>query len=51
MKNITTNQIEELLKVIYQTNISAMQFDVIKKFFNELPVVKEDKKDEPTRKP
>lgn len=42
MKQITNEQIEEILKAIYITNISAQNFDIIKKFFNDLPEVKQD---------
>ena len=46
MKNITTEQINAVLQAIYQTNISAANFDAIKKLFADLPEVKEEKKDE-----
>jgi len=46
MKNITTEQINAVLQVIYQTNISAANFDAIKKLFTDLPEVKEEKKTE-----
>ncbi len=39
MKKITTQQIEGLLQVIYQTNISAQTFDAVKKLLVELPAV------------
>lgn len=42
MKQITQEQIMQVLQTIYQTNISAKDFDIVKKFFNDLPVV-EDK--------
>lgn len=38
-KIITTDQITALLNTIYPTNITASNFDAIKKFFSELPVV------------
>jgi len=37
MKNITNEQITAVLQAIYQTNISAQNFDAIKKLFAELP--------------
>jgi hypothetical protein len=37
MKSIKTNQIEAILQAIYQTNISAQNFDAIKKLFADLP--------------
>jgi len=42
MKNITTEQIQAVLQVIYQTNISVSNFDAIKKLFTDLPEVKEE---------
>ena len=42
-KIITTEQIGAVLNTIYQTNISAQQFDVVKKFFADLP---DEKKEE-----
>jgi hypothetical protein len=36
MKLISTQQLESLLQVIYQTNISAQTYDAIKKMFTEL---------------
>ena len=36
-KLITTEQINAVLGTIYQTNVSASNFDAIKKFFNDLP--------------
>jgi hypothetical protein len=39
MKTITPEQINAVLQTVYQTNISAAQFDALKKFFSELPVV------------
>lgn len=42
MKKISTQQIEALLQTIYATSIPAAQFDAVKKFFNELPEVKEE---------
>ena len=43
MKQISTEQINGLLQVIYQTNISAQNFDAVKKMLVELPAVKETK--------
>lgn len=43
MKQITEEQINAILQAIYQTNISALTFDQIKKVFSELPEVKEKK--------
>lgn len=40
MKNITTEQINAILQTVYQTNISAQNFDSLKKFMSELPEVK-----------
>ena len=42
MKNITIEQINALLQTIYSTNISAQQFDAVKKFLSELPDVKSE---------
>jgi len=42
MKTITQDQINTLLQAFYQTNISAKDFDAVKKFLAELPAV-EDK--------
>jgi len=44
MKQIKIEQINAILQAVYQTNISAQNFDAIKKMFTELPDVKEDKK-------
>jgi anti-anti-sigma regulatory factor len=44
MKQIKIEQINAILQTIYQTNISAQNFDAIKKLFTELTDVKEDKK-------
>ena len=44
MKQITTEQINAVLQVIYQTNISAQQFDAVKKMFADLPVLEDKKK-------
>jgi len=43
-KQITAEQIEALLQVVYQTNISAQNFDAIKKLFVDLPEIKDEKK-------
>jgi hypothetical protein len=42
MKQISIEQINAVLRVIYQTNISVHNFDAIKKMFTELPDVKEE---------
>lgn len=39
MKKITVEQIQAVLQAIYQTNISAKDFDAMKKFFETLPDV------------
>jgi hypothetical protein len=39
MKNITIEQVNQVLQVVYQTNISAAQFDALKKFLADLPEV------------
>ena len=45
MKKISTKQIEVLLQVIYQTNISAQTFDGIKKMLlSELETIKDENK-------
>jgi hypothetical protein len=44
MKTITQEQIKAVLQTIYNTNISAKDFNVVRKFFNDLPEVKEEKK-------
>lgn len=36
-KIITEEQIKSLLQAIYQTNVTAQNFDAIAKLFNELP--------------
>ena len=41
MKTIKIEQINAVLQAIYQTNISAANFDAIKKLFTELPDVKQ----------
>jgi len=45
MKQISTEQINGLLQVIYQTNISAQNFDAVKKMLADLPEIKEVKDD------
>lgn len=45
-KIITKEQIEAVLQVVYNTNISAQQFDALKKLFIDLPDVKEEKNEE-----
>ncbi len=37
MKQITKQEIEAVLNTVYQTNISAQQFDALKQFFAKLP--------------
>lgn len=37
MKIITPQQIDAILGAVYQTNITAIQFDAMKKFLSELP--------------
>lgn len=37
MYKITKEQIEQVLSVVYQTNISAQAFDELKQFFMKLP--------------
>ena len=45
MKKISIKQIEVLLQVIYQTNISAQTFDGIKKMLlSELETIKDENK-------
>jgi hypothetical protein len=39
MKKITDEQIQAILQTVYQTNISAILFDQLKKLLLELPVV------------
>jgi hypothetical protein len=43
MKTITDQQIEQVLRVVYATNISAQQFDALQKFLSDLPKVEEPK--------
>jgi hypothetical protein len=43
MKSITKEQIQVILDVIYQTSISARNFDLIAKTFNDLPNTNENK--------
>ena len=42
-KNISESQINTVLQIIYTTNISAANFDAVKKFFQDLPEVKVEK--------
>jgi hypothetical protein len=44
MKKITQAQIDALLKLIYDLNCPAPQWEAVKKLLAELPEVKEDKK-------
>lgn len=46
MKKITQDQINGLLQVIYQTNISTQTFDSVKTLFAKLPEVVESKPEE-----
>ena len=43
MKKITKEQIEAIMSVVYQTNISAQNYDAIKNLFAKLPEVAEEK--------
>jgi len=43
MKQISKEQIEAILQVVYATNIPASQFDALRKLLTELPDVKNDK--------
>lgn len=45
MYNITQQQIESLLQVIYSTNIPASQFDAVRKLLSELPKVETEVKE------
>ena len=36
---ITNEQMGAILQTVYQTNISAAQFDALKKFLTELPAL------------
>jgi hypothetical protein len=47
-KQITLEQINGVLQAIYTTNISAQNFDAIKKMFIELPDIKETKNETKT---
>lgn len=40
-KTITTEQINAVLQTVYQTDIPAKTLDALKKFFQDLPEVKE----------
>lgn len=42
MKTITQDQINALLQTFYATNISAKEFDAVRKFLTELPEVKKE---------
>ena len=42
MKKITEEQIKVLLQTIYQTNITAQNFDAVQKFFKDLPEIIEE---------
>ena len=46
MKKISTKQLEAVLQVIYQTNISARSFDRIEELFSQLEDCKEEVKEE-----
>lgn len=43
MKKISTDQLNAILQVVYQTNISAQQFDAIKEMISKLEDVEEKK--------
>jgi hypothetical protein len=50
MKKISSEQIANILQVIYVTNISAQTFDAVKKLFFDLPTIEEvDKLDKETK--
>jgi hypothetical protein len=38
MKQIKQEQIDSILKVLYEMNLSAKSYDEMKKFFDDLPV-------------
>ena len=44
MKLISQEQIQAILQTVYQTNISAKDFDAIKQFFAQLPEEKKVEK-------
>ena len=46
MKTITDQQIEQVLQMVYATNISAQQFDALQKFLSDLPKVEEPNREE-----
>lgn len=45
MNKISKEQIEAILAVVYQTSISAQNFDSLKQLFAKLPSVVEEKKE------
>ncbi len=45
MKKIKIEEINAVLQAIYQTSISAAQFDALKELFSKLPDVEEPKDD------
>lgn len=45
-KQITQEQINIVLQTLYATNISAANFDAVKKFFIDVPEIKEEVKKE-----
>ncbi len=49
-KEITEEQIKAVLQTIYQTNISAQNFDALQKFFAEFPLVKTSEEETPLPK-
>ena len=42
MYKITKEQLEQVLQVVYQTNIPVSAFDAIKKLLSTLPEIKEE---------
>ncbi len=50
MKQITQQQIDSILKIIYQLNISAKSFDELTQFFKDLPLIKVEKPETVTTK-
>lgn len=49
MKHITTAQLEEILKVVYLTNIPVSQFDALRKMLTELPDCPQEEEKEITK--
>ena len=48
MKQISQEQVTAILQIMYETNISAQQFDAVKKMLVGLPEIK---KEDGTNKP